>query len=106
MPRRRHKQSSKKKREKVSGARPPDAQDASTAIRTAITFKSKVLITAAAAAGLVATGLLFRSRGDSVDSGGRLGFVGSVTCRECIAKEGGFGGASHHSLAMALAAER
>jgi predicted CXXCH cytochrome family protein len=109
MPRRRHKQSSKKKREKVSGAsaRLPEAQDASAAIRTAITFKSKVLITAAAAAGIVATGLLFqffaeppRSPGDSGDSGEKVSFVGSDTCAACHRKEGELWRASQHAHAM------
>jgi predicted CXXCH cytochrome family protein len=114
--RRRHKHSSKAKREK--GAEVPrqavKAKDTSTqAPRSEVASRSKTLIAALAAAAIVlTTGLLFELfRAGSAPSGsadhlaGALSFVGSDVCVGCHRKEEELWHASQHAHAMDHATE-
>jgi cytochrome c553 len=104
---RRRKYSSQRKRQKASesSAQAAEAQDTSAkAPRTGIASRSKVVIAALTAAGIVTTGLLFQFFAASPKSEGasaeKFSFVGSETCVACHRKEGELWHASQHAHAM------
>jgi predicted CXXCH cytochrome family protein len=114
--RRRHKHSSKARREKGAevSTRAAEAQDTSTQTpRNEVASRLKTLIAALAAAAIVlTTGLLFEffgppsaPSGNADISAGALSFVGSDTCVGCHRKEGELWHASQHAHAMDRATE-
>jgi len=110
MSRRRRKYSSKRKRQKGPEASSLAAAHQNAPAKVPATAsRSKVVIAALAAAGIVAAGLLFQFFTASPKSGGdpaeKLSFVGSETCVGCHRQEGELWHVSQHAHAMDHATE-